>query len=242
MLRKISVRSVPTAVRVGLPLAAVALLAVACGSSSNNGSGGANGGGGTVGGAGSVSASQTPGAPGGSGSGGNASSGATGGGANGNGAGGANSGGSGGSGGGAAKTGGVPVNHGKAAVGSKKGALGTFITDQNGWTLYFFSDDSASASACTGACATTWPPLTTKTHATVNGAAAGNEVGSIVRPDGTIQVTYAGHPLYYFSGDTAAGQTNGEGLMNKWFELAPSGLPILPGAKPFVTGTPGSGG
>lgn len=220
MPRKISARSVPPAVRFGLPLAAVALLVAACGSAnSNTASDGTAGSGGA--------GASAPTAPGG---GAGATNGASGGGAS---SGGSGAGGAGGT---------APINHGKATIGSKQGVLGAFLTDQNGRTLYFFEDDSATASACTGTCAATWPPLTTTGgHAAVNGVATGSELGTIVRPDGTLQVTYAGHPLYYFAGDTAPGQTNGEGVMGKWFELAPSGLPIMPGAKPFLTGTPGSG-
>lgn len=219
MPRKISARSVPMAVRFGLPLAAIALVAAACGSSNGNASGSTGSGGSNAGGAASAAAG-----PGGSGSGGGSNAGGAG---------------SGSSGGGGAS---VPRNQGKTTVGTKKGVLGQFITDQNGLTLYFFEDDSSSASACTGTCAKTWPPLTTTSKAGVGGVADTTELGTITRSDGTQQVTYAGHPLYYYSGDTKAGQTNGEGVGGKWFELAPSGLPIMPGAQPFLTGTPGNNG
>lgn len=216
MLHKISRRSVPMAVRFGLPLAAIALVAAACGSSGGGGSaGGAGGGGGNGSGNGGSAASSAPGGGSGSGTGGSGGSGGT------------NAGGAGATGG---SGGGLPINKGKATIGSKTGTNGAFITDQNGRTLYIFEDDSASASACTGTCAATWPPLITTSKAGVKGIAENTELGAITRQDGSQQVTYAGHPLYYFAGDTKAGQANGEGAMGKWFELAPSGLPVMPGA------------
>ena len=106
------------------------------------------------------------------------------------------------------------------------GAMGTFLTDQTGKALYLYMADTATMSKCTGTCATLWPPVTGMGTVSASGSAMPSKLGAITRPDGTRQVTYAGHPLYYYEGDTAAGQTNGEGLMNIFFLLSPSGVRI----------------
>ena len=106
------------------------------------------------------------------------------------------------------------------------GAMGTFLTDQTGKALYLYLADTATTSKCTGTCATLWPPVTSAGTVSASGNATSSKLGMITRPDGMKQVTYAGHPLYYYEGDTAAGQTNGEGLMNIFFLLSPAGVRI----------------
>jgi predicted lipoprotein with Yx(FWY)xxD motif len=102
--------------------------------------------------------------------------------------------------------------------------LGTYLTGKDGFTLYYFANDSAGTSTCTGTCATTWPPLTVTPDATVQGPAdATAGFGTIVRDDGTTQVTYDQHPLYYYSGDSAAGDTTGQGVNGIWFVALVSG-------------------
>jgi predicted lipoprotein with Yx(FWY)xxD motif len=105
----------------------------------------------------------------------------------------------------------------------------SFLTGSSGRSLYLWTPDTKTTSMCSGACATAWPPLT------VNGApAAGHgvtagDLGTITRSDGSKQVTYSGHPLYYFAGDSGAGQTNGEGNNGfgaPWYLVAPSGQQI----------------
>ncbi len=90
---------------------------------------------------------------------------------------------------------------------------GSILVNSSGRTLYQFSADSTGMSACTGTCATHWPPLTVPAGATPKG---GPEISgtfaTITRADGTSQVTYDGHPLYTFVGDTAAGSTSGQNL------------------------------
>jgi predicted lipoprotein with Yx(FWY)xxD motif len=92
--------------------------------------------------------------------------------------------------------------------------------------------DSPNKSACSGACASAWPPLTSTGAPSVTGSAKANELSTITRSDGTKQVTYATHPLYYYVGDTAPGQTNGQGSDGfgaKWWLVAPSGTQITSG-------------
>jgi len=90
--------------------------------------------------------------------------------------------------------------------------LGTVLADKKGKTLYWFSKDTSTTSACTGACATAWPPVLGMPQA-ASGSTLTGKFGTIRRSDGTVQATYDGHPLYTFEGDTAPGQTNGNGVI-----------------------------
>jgi predicted lipoprotein with Yx(FWY)xxD motif len=106
-------------------------------------------------------------------------------------------------------------------------SLGTFLTADNGRTVYLFEKDKGSKSTCFGACATGWPPVTTSAMSpSTSGKANASLLGTTTRPDGTIQVTYAGHPVYFYSADTASGQTNGEGVDAfgaEWYVISPAG-------------------
>jgi len=99
------------------------------------------------------------------------------------------------------------------AIGSAKSAsLGTYLTGPNGLTLYTHTGDSATSSTCTGGCATAWPPLTVPAGGmAVAGTGVTGTLGTLVRADGTTQVTYAGLPLYGWKGDAKPGDTTGEG-------------------------------
>jgi predicted lipoprotein with Yx(FWY)xxD motif len=106
--------------------------------------------------------------------------------------------------------------------------LGRILTDANGRTLYLFKKDKGAMSSCNGACASIWPPLTGATRVAGPGLAAA-KLGSIKRADGKTEVTYAGHPLYTYAGDSKPGQTSGQGLDDfgaEWYVLAPSGRQI----------------
>ena len=116
-----------------------------------------------------------------------------------------------------------------AAVATGSSALGRIVVDGRGHTLYLFEKDRHGTSACSGVCLVYWPPLLTSKMATAAKGAKPSLLGSIRRADGTRQVTYAGHPLYFFSGDARRGQTNGEGLKDfgaAWYALTPSGKTI----------------
>ena len=129
------------------------------------------------------------------------------------------------------KAGGPPATVSAA----KNGKLGTILVDSQGGTLYVFSRDSGTASACAGACASAWPPLRSSGKPVVRGAAIGNLVGTIARSDGKRQATYNGHPLYRFVMDAKPGDTNGEGLMafgGTWFAISPAGNPVRPPPPP----------
>jgi predicted lipoprotein with Yx(FWY)xxD motif len=105
----------------------------------------------------------------------------------------------------------------------------SFLTDSSGRALYLWVPDTSTMSTCSGACATAWPPLTTTGAPTAGTGVTASDLGTISRSDGTKQVTYAGHPLYSFAGDKAAGQTSGEGSNGfgaPWYLVAPSGHQI----------------
>ena len=104
------------------------------------------------------------------------------------------------------------------------------VTNSAGLTLYWFAPDTSTTSKCTGACATYWPPV--KGPATAGSGVTGT-LGVITRPDGTMQATYDGHPLYTYVGDSAPGQNKGNGLNlsgGVWHEVTVSGAAPAPGA------------
>ena len=99
----------------------------------------------------------------------------------------------------------------------------TVLTNANGRTLYLFAPDTPETSACTGACAGYWPPVTGSPEA---GPGVTGKLGTIKRPGGATQATYDGHPLYTYIGDSARGQANGNKLdLNGgyWYEVRASG-------------------
>ena len=107
-------------------------------------------------------------------------------------------------------------------------ALGEIITDGAGKTLYMFTPDEAGTPTCYDQCADSWPALTAADAASVT-AGTGLEASKITvvdRTDGTKQVKYGEYPLYYFANDSAAGQTNGQGLNDKWYVVDKDGEPI----------------
>jgi predicted lipoprotein with Yx(FWY)xxD motif len=109
-------------------------------------------------------------------------------------------------------------------IGTGSSSLGQFLTGQGGMTLYVFTKDTQGTSNCTGNCAATWPPLTIATGENVSGpAGAPGKFGTISRQSGQTQVTYDGMPLYYYSGDSNPGETNGQGVGNVWFVALVSG-------------------
>jgi predicted lipoprotein with Yx(FWY)xxD motif len=105
--------------------------------------------------------------------------------------------------------------------------LGAFVTGKDGLTLYVFTNDTAGKSTCTGNCAGSWPPLTVASASDVTaGSGVTGAIATITRDDGTLQVTLGGAPLYYFAGDTAAGETKGQGLNGKWYVASPAGTAV----------------
>ncbi|HEX5014311.1 MAG TPA: hypothetical protein VFV72_09155 [Candidatus Limnocylindrales bacterium] len=129
---------------------------------------------------------------------------------------------------------------GAVVVGSARSAdFGTVLTGSNGMTLYTYGADTSTESKCTGSCAATWPPLTTTGQPTAGSGVTG-QLGTITRADGTTQVTYAGRPLYYWQGDTKAGDVTGNGV--EGFSVATvGGAAGQPNASPAAPGTQAPG-
>jgi predicted lipoprotein with Yx(FWY)xxD motif len=118
-------------------------------------------------------------------------------------------------------------------------ALGTILVDGEGKTLYEFTPDTGGTSTCTGDCAGTWPPLTSDAAPTVGTGLTAADFGTTTRDDGSTQITFDGHPLYHFAGDTAAGDTKGQGLRSKWYVVAADGSMV--GADTGTGATPAAG-
>jgi predicted lipoprotein with Yx(FWY)xxD motif len=110
------------------------------------------------------------------------------------------------------------------------GDLGKILAaDSKKLTVYMFEGDKGASSKCSGACASVWPPVTTGGTPTATGAANSADLGTITRSDGTTQVTYKGHPLYFFAKDKDSGDAYGEGVKGfgaDWYVLAPSGSKV----------------
>jgi predicted lipoprotein with Yx(FWY)xxD motif len=107
---------------------------------------------------------------------------------------------------------------------AKDATLGSYVTGANGMSLYIFTKDTGTTSACSGQCAANWPALTVSMLDDVTaGAGVTGALGTITGADGKLQVTLAGHPLYYFKGDAAAGDINGQGLNDVWYLAGPDG-------------------
>lgn len=104
--------------------------------------------------------------------------------------------------------------------------LGEILVDGNGMTLYMFTKDTqdAGTSACEGQCLVNWPPL--EGEPTAGEGIDDSKLGSFTKPDGTVQATYNGWPLYYWFQDTEPGQTTGQGVQGVWFVLDRDGEPV----------------
>ena len=109
--------------------------------------------------------------------------------------------------------------------------LGQVLVGADGRTLYLFAADKGSQSLCvSSACVQAWPPLLTKGAPHAGPGVNALLLGTTARADGTIEVTYAGHPLYYFIGDRLAGDVTGQavvGFGGPWYAVAPSGMQIV---------------
>jgi predicted lipoprotein with Yx(FWY)xxD motif len=116
--------------------------------------------------------------------------------------------------------------------------FGLFLTDNADRTLYAYANDTKDTSNCTAACAQKWPAFIA--HATPQAPSNINAslLTTFKRPDGTLQVEYDSHPLYYFSGDQKPGDVNGRGVGSVWHVLSPRGNPMLNGYNPAPTITP----
>ena len=116
-------------------------------------------------------------------------------------------------------------------------SAGSVLTDGSGRAVYLWAKDSGNTSACSGACAGAWPPVTTTGTVTASGSATASDLGTITRSDGTKQVTYDGHPLYYYAGDSGSGMASGQGSDSfgaKWWLVSPSGSDVTASVSSFT--------
>jgi predicted lipoprotein with Yx(FWY)xxD motif len=116
-----------------------------------------------------------------------------------------------------------------AHVDIAKTPLGRILVDAKAITLYDFPPDKGRISVCYGACAALWPPLITHGKPVAGRGARPSLLGTTERKDGKLQVTYGGHPLYYFVSDRKPGQTTGQGLNQfgaPWWVISPTGKEI----------------
>jgi predicted lipoprotein with Yx(FWY)xxD motif len=122
----------------------------------------------------------------------------------------------------------------KTTTETVEGKSVTALTNDKGWTLYYFTSDTATTSACTAApCTTNWPPDLSSGGKPTSAANLPGKLDVQTNANGS-QVTYNGHPLYTYAGDTGPGQTNGEGVSGKWY-VATSNLAVLSTANPTPT-------
>ena len=105
-------------------------------------------------------------------------------------------------------------------------SVGGVLADARGHTLYSYGLDKGRTPACYGACASLWPPFLTSAKPAAGTGAKLSLLSTTKRKDGKLQVTYAGHPLYFYSGDSKAAQLNGQGYQGSWWALAASGAKV----------------
>jgi predicted lipoprotein with Yx(FWY)xxD motif len=122
---------------------------------------------------------------------------------------------------------------GPETIGTSSGSAGTYLTADDGRAVFLFDADKSATSTCSGACANAWPPVLTDGPAKAEGSAKSADLGTTKRSDGTTQVTYQGHPLYYYAEDQKAGQTGGQGSKAfgaSWWLVSPDGTALTGGA------------
>jgi predicted lipoprotein with Yx(FWY)xxD motif len=119
---------------------------------------------------------------------------------------------------------------GVATIAVRTTPLGRILVDGRGMTLYLFEKDTGMMSTCNGPCAKFWPPVTTMGAAKAGSGLDAGKFGTTARPDGETEVTYNGHPLYYYAGDKQPGNTTGQGLNAfgaLWYVLSPAGKEVV---------------
>src|ERR1700746_998551 len=124
---------------------------------------------------------------------------------------------------------GGPTTSGGTAVKIAKTKLGPILVDRKGITLYDFVKDKGTTSVCYGACAALWPPLLTTSKPVAGPGVKASLLGTTKRKDGKLEITYGGHPLYYFVTDRKPGQTTGQGVNQfggPWWVLSAAGKEI----------------
>ncbi|HEY2741483.1 MAG TPA: hypothetical protein VGI69_04795 [Gaiellaceae bacterium] len=123
-------------------------------------------------------------------------------------------------------------NGGPATLRLGDSADGRVLVDNEGHSVYLFEKDESGESYCGGACAAVWPPLATSTAPRAGVGVQDAALGTIKRSDGDMQVTYHGHPLYYYAADASTpGKTKGEDIDqfgDSWYLVGSQGQPVEP--------------
>ena len=121
----------------------------------------------------------------------------------------------------------VPVTGASLQV--SESTIGSILVNSEGLSLYMFTEDAQNSgiSVCSGDCLANWPPLLTLDAPSAGEGVDAALLGTIQRNDGSMQVTYNGWPLYLYSGDTAPGDVNGQGVGDKWYLVSPDGQAIM---------------
>ena len=118
---------------------------------------------------------------------------------------------------------------GGSTTGLRSTPLGQILVDGHGKTLYLFAADKAAMSTCYGDCASVWPPLLTGGSPMAGPGVNQSLLGTTTRTDGSVQVVYNGHPLYYFVSDKQAGDTTGQAISSfgaDWYVLSATGSKV----------------
>jgi predicted lipoprotein with Yx(FWY)xxD motif len=116
--------------------------------------------------------------------------------------------------------------------------VGTYLADPAGRTLYTLSRDTPGVSTCIGNCSQIWPIFYVEPPVVAPSLIPSSDFARITRTDGGFQTTYQGKPLYWYSGDTKPGQTNGEGFNNIWTVAMVAGTPPPPTPTTVATTVP----
>jgi predicted lipoprotein with Yx(FWY)xxD motif len=144
---------------------------------------------------------------------------------------------------GAAASGPVPPATGNL-LSAQPTSLGTILVDGKGRTVYQFANDKGGQSTCTGGCAANWPFVPAPAALPASLPAVTGKLGTTTHADGAHQLTIAGHPVYTFAGDSAPGQTNGQGITldgGLWTVMSPAGAPVTSQAGGSTQGAGGLG-
>jgi predicted lipoprotein with Yx(FWY)xxD motif len=148
----------------------------------------------------------------------------------------------------------IAATRAPSQVKTRKTSIGTILVDSKGKSLYLFEKDKGTKSSCYGTCAANWPPYLTTGKPKAGAGASSSKLGTIKRTNGTLQVTYNKHPLYWFKFDKAAGSTKGQDVHafgGDWYAVTAKGVAVQPSAPSGgggygggygSTGATGSGG
>ena len=139
----------------------------------------------------------------------------------------------------------IAATRAPSQVKTRKTSIGTLLVDSKGKTLYLFQKDKGTKSSCYASCAANWPPYLTTGKPKAGAGVNASKLATTKRTNGTLQVTYNKHPLYWFKFDKAAGQTKGEDVHafgGDWYAVTPKGSALEPTAPSGGGGYGGGGG